>query len=102
MKTNMIAAQGAAIKKHRRKRVDINYLQLWSLCIIPMLLVFVFCYLPMGGVIIAFKNYKYSLLCLLSFSFNHYLPIMFPDLLSLTLNLRIELEIYSLTRSFLN
>lgn len=58
MKENVIAAEQSVRK---RKKVDMNYLQLWSLCIIPLLLVFVFCYLPMGGVIIAFKNYKYSL-----------------------------------------
>lgn len=37
-----------------------DQLQLTSLCIIPVLLVFVFSYLPMGGIIIAFKKYKYS------------------------------------------
>ncbi len=30
------------------------------MCAIPMLLVFVFSYLPMGGIIIAFKNYKFN------------------------------------------
>jgi len=30
------------------------------MCSVPMLLVFVFCYLPMCGVIIAFKNYTYA------------------------------------------
>jgi len=34
--------------------------QHWSLCIMPMLLVFVFCYIPMGGIIIAFKDYRYD------------------------------------------
>lgn len=46
--------------KKKKQKWDMNYLQLWSLCLIPMLLVFVFSYLPMGGAIIAFKNYTYS------------------------------------------
>lgn len=42
------------------KKLDIDNLQLWTLAIIPILLVFVFSYLPMGGIIIAFKDYNYS------------------------------------------
>ncbi|MBQ3114751.1 MAG: sugar ABC transporter permease [Clostridia bacterium] len=38
-----------------------NTWQLYSLAAIPILLVFVFSYLPMFGIIIAFKNYKYNL-----------------------------------------
>lgn len=34
---------------------------LYSMCAIPMLLVFIYNYLPMGGLVIAFKNYKYNL-----------------------------------------
>lgn len=37
-----------------------NQLQLYSLLAIPVLLVFVFCYLPMVGIIIAFKDYRYN------------------------------------------
>ena len=37
-----------------------NQLSLWSFCAIPMLLVFVFCYIPMGGIVIAFKEYRYD------------------------------------------
>lgn len=44
----------------KRKKIDRNQFYLWSLCIIPMILVFVFSYLPMGGIILAFKNYNYS------------------------------------------
>ncbi|MBP3360933.1 MAG: sugar ABC transporter permease [Clostridia bacterium] len=36
-------------------------MQLYSLCIIPMILVFIFNYMPMVGLIIAFKNYKFNL-----------------------------------------
>ncbi len=38
-----------------------NTLQLLSMCIIPLLLLFVFNYLPMGGLVIAFKDYRYDL-----------------------------------------
>lgn len=34
--------------------------QLWLLCLLPMLSVFIFNYIPMFGIIIAFKNYKYQ------------------------------------------
>lgn len=61
MKKVNTSAQTVAAQRFRKNKIDVNYLQLWSLCIIPMALVFVFCYIPMGGVIIAFKNYKYSL-----------------------------------------
>lgn len=37
-----------------------DQLQLTSMCAFPALLVFVFSYLPMVGIIIAFKKYKYS------------------------------------------
>jgi len=46
--------------KNKRKKLTIDELQLYSLCAIPIMLVFVFNYLPMGGIIIAFKNYKFD------------------------------------------
>lgn len=45
------------LKKTRIKAKDI---ELWMMCIIPVLLIFVFSYLPMGGLIIAFKDYKFN------------------------------------------
>ena len=51
--------------KNKRKKnawyKDVEFLQLFSLAIIPALFVFVFNYLPMGGIIIAFKSFKYNL-----------------------------------------
>lgn len=35
--------------------------ELYALCAIPLILIFIFSYLPMGGLIIAFKNYRYDL-----------------------------------------
>lgn len=52
--------QSNTIKK-KRKKFTSSELQLYSLCLIPVLAVFIFSYLPIGGVIIAFKNYKYNL-----------------------------------------
>lgn len=52
-------ASGIRVKK--RKRLTMEDLQLYSLCVIPVVLVFIFSYLPMGGIIIAFKDYKYDL-----------------------------------------
>lgn len=37
-----------------------NSLQLYSMCVIPVLLVLVFKYFPMGGIILAFKNFRYD------------------------------------------
>ncbi len=48
----------AAIR--RRKPVNSNKIQLISLVIVPLLLVFVFSYLPMVGIIIAFKDFRYN------------------------------------------
>lgn len=47
-------------KPLNKKRFSKNELQLYSLCTIPLMLVTVFCYLPMVGIIIAFKKYNYS------------------------------------------
>ena len=49
-----------AVKKKKRNVTKSDW-QLYSLCLIPILLVFVFCYIPMFGVILAFKNYKFNL-----------------------------------------
>lgn len=39
---------------------DGRLIQLYALCVIPILLVTVFNYLPMVGLVIAFKNYKFN------------------------------------------
>lgn len=38
-----------------------NMVQLLSMCAIPMLLLLVFNYIPMGGLVIAFKDYRFDL-----------------------------------------
>ena len=47
-------------KKKRGKPILSKNLQLWMLCIIPLLQIFIFAYIPMGGLVIAFKDYNYS------------------------------------------
>lgn len=34
--------------------------QLWSMCALPILFIFVFSYLPMCGIVIAFKDYRFN------------------------------------------
>ena len=52
---------GKCLVKKRCWYKDRDFLQLLSLISIPTLLVFIFNYIPMYGIIIAFKNYKYNL-----------------------------------------
>lgn len=49
------------VSMHKRKKISVSSWQLYSLCLIPLVLVFIFKYIPMFGVIIAFKNYKFNL-----------------------------------------
>lgn len=52
---------GKCLVKKRCWYKDKDFLQLLSMIFIPTLLVFIFNYIPMYGIIIAFKNYKYNL-----------------------------------------
>lgn len=64
MKTEMTmetAAQQNIEFTPKKKKMNKNTWQLYSLAAIPIVLVFIFCYLPMFGIVIAFKNYKYNL-----------------------------------------
>lgn len=54
-------AQSNVVKKTKYRKTETKkQLKLWSFCAIPMLLVFIFSYLPMGGIVIAFKDFKYD------------------------------------------
>ena len=46
-------------KRSAKKRNTTEYFQVWSLALIPLILIVVFFYLPMVGIIIAFKEYNY-------------------------------------------
>ncbi len=56
----MKLANDPKVKVRKSKKITSREWSLYSMCAIPMLLVFVFNYLPMGGIIIAFKNYKFN------------------------------------------
>lgn len=60
VKQKQVAGELTTMKK-KKKKISSSDLQLYSLCVIPVLLVFIFNYIPMGGIIIAFKNYKFNL-----------------------------------------
>ena len=45
----------------KKRKFTVDELQDYSLLILPLLLIFVFCYLPIFGIIIAFKDYRYDL-----------------------------------------
>lgn len=57
MKTDVIVKDK---KVKKRKGLKVSDLQLYSMCLIPILLIFVFNYIPMFGIIIAFKDYKFG------------------------------------------
>lgn len=54
-----IVTSNGTVRTTKRK-INTSDLQLYSLCIIPVLLVFIFSYLPMFGIVIAFKNYNFA------------------------------------------
>ncbi len=60
MKTDNQATISDKPLRIKRHKFDMDNFQMWTLAIIPILLVFVFCYIPMGGIIIAFKDYNYQ------------------------------------------
>ena len=45
--------------KLKKRKFDMDNFHFWLLVIIPVLAVVLFCYVPMGGIIIAFKDYNY-------------------------------------------
>ncbi len=61
MKTKNNADAIKQTTNKKRRKLNQSEWQLYSLCVLPVLLVFIFNYLPMGGIIIAFKDYRYNL-----------------------------------------
>ncbi len=57
---NKADKSSVALISPRKKKLSTRTIQLYILCVIPMIFIFIFNYLPMGGIIIAFKNYSYS------------------------------------------
>ncbi|MBP3361086.1 MAG: sugar ABC transporter permease [Clostridia bacterium] len=46
---------------NKKRKISLSDWQLYSLCAIPVIMIFIFNYIPMFGVVIAFKNYKFNL-----------------------------------------
>lgn len=57
-KQKTVAANGTV--RTTKRKMNTSDLQLYSLCAIPVILVFIFSYLPMFGIVIAFKNYNFQ------------------------------------------
>ncbi len=57
-KQKVVTSNGTIVTKKRK--IDTSDLQLYSLCAIPILLVFIFNYVPMFGIVIAFKRYNFA------------------------------------------
>ncbi len=54
-------ATTAKLKTVKNKRkVNKSQIEFWSMCILPILHIVVFCYIPLIGIIIAFKDYKFA------------------------------------------
>lgn len=60
LKQKAVANEMTVIKKKKRRITSSDW-QLYSLCLIPIILVFLFKYIPMFGVVLAFKDYKFNL-----------------------------------------
>ncbi len=57
----MKLSSGKSVALSRKKHYSLSSpWQLFALCALPMFFIFVFNYIPMFGIIIAFKNYNYS------------------------------------------
>ena len=54
-----LATLTPADKLTKKRRFDVENFQLWTLAIIPVILVFIFNYIPMSGLVMAFKHYNY-------------------------------------------
>ena len=55
-----VSDRNKKIKLKRRGKNKINW-ELLSMNVPTLLLIFIFCYLPMGGLILAFKDFRYDL-----------------------------------------
>lgn len=62
----MLRKTAVAVKQEKRGKrkmsgIAAERLRLYSLCALPLFLVFLFSYVPMGGLVIAFKDYRFNL-----------------------------------------
>lgn len=59
MKKLAMQPQTEQLTKKKKIKFSTDNFQLWTLAIIPVLLIFLFNYIPMGGLVMAFKDYNY-------------------------------------------
>ena len=57
-KQKIVTSNGTV--RAKKRKIDASDIQLYTLCAIPILLVFVFNYIPMFGIVLAFKNYNFQ------------------------------------------
>ena len=50
----------SSTKQKRRKKMSGSVKQLWSMCILPLVYIVIFSYVPFYGIQIAFKDYRYA------------------------------------------
>lgn len=53
-----MAREQTAVKRKRKNRIKANNLQFWLIIAIPVLYILIFNYAPMGGILMAFKNFS--------------------------------------------
>ncbi len=53
-----MAQKSKAVKTKKQNRIKANNLQFWLIIAIPLLYVLIFHYAPMGGIVMAFKNFS--------------------------------------------
>lgn len=60
LKNGLTAGSAATKRRFVWKSSNTRYLQLYSMCAIPLILLIMFNYVPMFGVVMAFKRFSYS------------------------------------------
>ncbi len=60
MKTDNKTVNKQVTKTGKKKKWNKSQFEFWSMCILPMLHIVIFCYIPLFGIIIAFKDYKFA------------------------------------------
>ena len=51
-------AKGRAVPANKKNKIKSSNWQFWLIIALPVIYAFVFAYIPMGGIIIAFKDYS--------------------------------------------
>lgn len=60
MSTKQTVVTSNGTIRTKKRKIDASDIQLYTLCAIPILLVLIFNYIPMFGIVIAFKKYNFA------------------------------------------